>query len=51
MAEADAADLCAAVLAFATGNDGQRILREGTPPDIEKIKAWADSARRVMAAA
>lgn len=51
MAEADAAELCAAVLAFATGADGQRILREGTPPDIEKIKAWADSARRVMAAA
>jgi hypothetical protein len=51
MAEADAAELCAAVLAFATGSDGQRILREGTPPDIEKIKAWADSARKVMAAA
>jgi hypothetical protein len=51
MAEADAADLCAAVLAFATGNDGQRILREGTPPEIEKIKAWAESARRVRAAA
>ena len=51
MAEADAADLCAAVLAFATGSDGQRVLRDGAPPDIEKIKAWADSARRVMAVA
>ncbi len=51
MADADAAELCAAVLAFATSNDGQRVLRDGTPPDIEKIKAWADSARRVMAAA
>jgi hypothetical protein len=51
MAEADAAELCAAVLAFATGSDGQRVLRDGTPPDIEKIKAWADSARRVMVAA
>ncbi|MFM9848170.1 MAG: DUF4332 domain-containing protein [Hyphomicrobiaceae bacterium] len=51
MAEAEAAQLCAAVLAFATSSDGQRVLRDGTPPDIEKIKAWADSARRVMAAA
>ncbi len=51
MAEADAAELCAAVLAFATGNEGQRVLRDGTPPDIEKIKTWADSARRVTAAA
>ncbi len=51
MAEADAAELCAAVLAFATGSDGQRVLRDGSPPDIEKIKAWAESARRVMAVA
>ena len=51
MAEADAAELCAAVLAFATGSDGQRVLRDGTPPDIEKIKAWAESARKVVAAA
>lgn len=50
MAQADAAQICAAVLAFATGTEGQRILRDGTPPDIEKIKAWVDSARRVMAA-
>ena len=51
MAEADAAQLCAAVLAFAAGSEGQRVLRDGSPPDIEKIKAWAESARRVMAAA
>ena len=30
MAEADAAELCAAVLAFATGSDGQRVLRDGS---------------------
>ena len=51
MAEADAAELCAAVLAFATGSDGQRALRDGTPPDIEKIKAWVDSARKLTAVA
>lgn len=51
VAEVDAAELCAAVLAFATGSDGQRVLRDGTPPDIERIKAWAESARNVMAAA
>jgi hypothetical protein len=51
MADADATELCAAVLAFATGTEGQRVLRDGQPPDIEKIKAWADSARKVLAAA
>ena len=51
MAEADAAEICAAVLAFATGSDGQRVLLDGTPPDIEKVKAWVDSARKLTAAA
>lgn len=51
MAQADAAEICVAVLAFATGSEGQRMLRDGAPPDIEKIKAWVDSARKLTAAA
>ena len=47
-AEADV--LCPRVLAFATSAGGQRILRDGEPPDIEKIKTWLDSARGALAA-
>jgi hypothetical protein len=43
-------ELCARVLAFAQSADGQRILRDGSPPDVEKIKLWAENARRVHAA-
>jgi hypothetical protein len=48
MAEPDR--LCADVLAFATSAAGQRILRDGPPPDVEKIKSWLDAARAVRAA-
>lgn len=43
---ADAAEdkLCAAVLSFAISTDGQRILRDGNPPDIERIKGWLANA-------
>ena len=36
--------LCAAVLSFAISPEGQRILRDGNPPDIERIKGWLASA-------
>lgn len=50
IAEADADKVCADVLGFATGTDGQRILRSGNPPDMAKIKAWVESARRAKVA-
>ena len=42
--------LAAGILAFAATTEGQRVLRDGTPPDVDRIKAWCDSARRVLAA-
>lgn len=50
IAEADADKLCADVLNFASGSDGQRILRNGNAPDIARIRAWMHSARRAKAA-
>lgn len=47
-AEPDA--LCASVLAYAAGNEGQRLLRNGDPPDIQRIKSWVDNARATRAA-
>jgi hypothetical protein len=42
--------LCADVIAFAATPAGQRMLRSGEVPDIERIKAWLEAARRVRAA-
>jgi hypothetical protein len=50
IAAADADQLCAAVLAFATTKDGQRVLRNGDPPDLEKVKGWLAAAQSVEAA-
>lgn len=50
LALAEEAKLCADVLAFAATPAGQRILREGAPPDIEKIKAWLETAKSARAA-
>jgi len=50
LAAAEEAKLCADILAFATSKPGQRILRDGAPPDIEKIKGWLDAARAARAA-
>lgn len=50
IAEAAPDALCAVVLAFATTTAGQRILRDSPPPDIERMKGWVDSAKRVLAA-
>lgn len=43
-------DLCARVLAFATSREGQRVLRDGAPPDLEAITAWGTAARHERAA-
>jgi hypothetical protein len=50
IAEAEPDKLCAAVLAFAATTAGQRLLRNGEPPDIEKIKGWLEAARSMQAA-
>jgi hypothetical protein len=50
LAAAETDDLCARVLAFATSSDGQRVLREGAPPDLEAIAAWGAAARHARAA-
>lgn len=50
VAAADADKLCADVLAFATSAEGQRVLRNGDAPDIEKIKGWLQAARSAIAA-
>jgi hypothetical protein len=50
IAEAEADTLCADVLAFAVSPAGQRVLRNGEPPDIEKIKGWLEAAQSVKAA-
>lgn len=50
IADTDPVDLSADVLTFATSSDGKRILRDGNPPDIEKIKDWVTIAREALAA-
>jgi Domain of unknown function (DUF4332) len=50
IAAADAGKLCADVLAFAASQSGQRLLRNGDPPNIEKIKGWLEAAQSVKAA-
>lgn len=41
---ADPTAVCSAILRFATTRDGQRILRAGPPPDIERIAKWVTHA-------
>jgi predicted flap endonuclease-1-like 5' DNA nuclease len=43
-------ELSADILKFAATPDGQRVLREGNPPDTENIKTWVDSACAALAA-
>jgi len=50
IAAAEADKLCADVLRFAASAAGQRLLRSGDPPDIEKIKGWLEAAQGVRAA-
>lgn len=50
IASADSDAVCAAVLKYATSPEGQRLLRDGPPPDVARIKSWCDSARAALAA-
>jgi hypothetical protein len=50
IASADAEKLCADLIVFATTPAGQRVLKNGEVPDIERIKAWLEAARSVRAA-
>lgn len=50
VAESDPVVLSAQVLKFAATSAGKRVLREGRPPDIEKIKSWVAAAKHAMAA-
>jgi len=50
LAAAEPDDLSARILAFATSTDGQRVLRDGSPPDLEVIAAWGAAARHARAA-
>lgn len=50
IAAADADKLCADVLSYSTTSEGQRILRDTAPPDIARIKLWAEAARTARAA-
>lgn len=50
VADADPIALSASVLKFAMTSAGKRALREGRPPDIEKIKGWVDVAKQAVAA-
>lgn len=44
VANADQATLMSALLKFATSREGQGILRNGSPPDIEKVLVWMRNA-------
>ncbi len=48
--DAEPEKLCAEVLRFAATSAGQRLLRNGNPPDMSRIKAWAEAARTQRAA-
>jgi hypothetical protein len=50
LAAASTNDLCAAVLSYATSPQGQRVLRDGDPPDLHAIAAWGAAARETRAA-
>lgn len=51
IAEAEPHELSADILAFAATQSGRRLLRDGDPPDIEKIKSWIDAAHASSKAA
>ncbi len=42
--------LSADVLSFAASTQGRRLLRDGEPPDVERIKMWGERARHAKAA-
>lgn len=51
IAAASESDLSASVLRFASTPEGQRVLRQGEPPDIAKMKEWIENAARRQDAA
>ncbi len=50
LAGADSTQLSADILKFAITSEGERILRDGDPPDIEKITGWIQNAKMALAA-
>jgi hypothetical protein len=50
IADAEADKLCADVLAYAATPAGQRALRSGDVPDIERVRGWLEAARGMRAA-
>jgi predicted flap endonuclease-1-like 5' DNA nuclease len=50
VADADPATLLVAILRFAQTRDGERVLRSGEPPDLEKITTWVQNAVRAREA-
>lgn len=50
IADADPVALSADILKFAYSAEGKRILRDGNPPDLEKIRSWLDAAKLAKAA-
>ena len=51
IASVEPAEAMAAVLRFANSEAGRRVLRDASPPDLEKVHAWVTNARSVKAAA
>lgn len=51
LAATDADKLCADVLAFAATPAGRRLLRDGAPPDVGRIKGWLSAATEARRAA
>ncbi len=51
IAQADPGEAMAAILRFAQTSAGQSVLRDGQPPDFEKIHSWVQNARDVSRAA
>lgn len=50
IAAAESDTLCARILAYAATTAGKRVLRDGTPPEIERIREWVATARSRHAA-
>ena len=48
--DADPGILSAGILKVATSPEGQRILRDGGAPELERIRSWIDAARQARAA-
>ena len=46
----DPEKFCADLLAFATTDEGHRVLRDGAPPDSAVLRNWITAARAIKAA-